>query len=189
MSGFEIVALSLSLILGLSIAHMLGSVTQLVRSRGEVRWHWLPIAWALSIFLLHVQFWIALFHLGEMVGDWSWDWFIPVLLLAMLLFMGGSLVLPTLQRDQSHGLLDDFIEKGRVALIPTGLYLLLWIPVNVRIGADWMSSMNGLDVVLAAIASIAFQTKNSRIRSVASIVFLLLTALGVFWVWTPSGAS
>jgi len=59
-SQFEIVTLMLSLIVGLSMAQMLGASALVIRVRRRGRPHWIPLVWAAATFLLHIQFWVAL---------------------------------------------------------------------------------------------------------------------------------
>ena len=53
-------------------------------------------------------------------------------------------------------MLDDFDTHGRLALIPVSLYVLLWIPLNIRIGDAWWSAMNVFDAVLVLLAAVVF---------------------------------
>jgi len=189
LSDIEIVTLTLSLILGLSMAQMLNSVALAIRARQDSSLHWLPLCWTTSIFLLHVQFFLAVFGIDEFVPSWTWSWFGPILLLALLLFLGGALILPARDREWASGLLYDFEVHGRLALIPVSLYLILWMPLNVRIGFGWISPSNVFDVALVLLAAVTFVSRGTRIRSWATIVYLFVTAWGMFGVWSPGGAS
>lgn len=190
MSELEIITLTLSLVLGLSVAQMLGAVATAIRARHENPLHWIPLCWAGAIFLFHIQFFFAVFGLDQTVGAWTWDWYGHVLLLAVLLFLSGALILPTRDRDLTSGLLDDFKTHGRLALIPVSLYLLLWMPLNVRSGeGPWLSSANAADVALGIIAAVAFSNRATRVRAVATLAYLSVTAWGVFVVWGRPGVD
>lgn len=187
MAEFEIIALTLSLILGLSMAQMLSAVALAFRSRRECPLHWLPFAWAAAIFLLHIQYWFVIHDLDSIAPAWTWDWYGPVLLLAVLLFLSGAVILPTRDRELESGLLEDFDAHGRFALIPVSLYLLMWIPMNRRFDVPWVSEENIYDVLLGALAGIAFLSKASRVRAAASLVYLVVAAWAVFVVWSRPG--
>jgi hypothetical protein len=188
-SELEIITLALSLVLGLSVAQMLSAAALAIRARKESRLHWLPLSWAAVIFLFHVQYWLAIFGLDEIVPSWTWDWYGPVLVLAILLFFSGALILPAREKDLAAGLLRDFETHGKLALIPVSLYLLLWIPLNVRMGFAWVSPENTTDVVLVAIAVVVFVARAPRARTLATVLYLAVAAWGVFFVWSPSGAG
>ena len=132
MSELDIVTLTLSLILGLSVAQLLGAVAAAIRGHRQ-HLNWIPITWAAAIFLYHVQFWFAIFEIGGITTTWSWDWYAPILLLAVLLFFSGALVLPSRDHEWTQGMEADFEQNGRLALIPAISYVLVWIPVNARI--------------------------------------------------------
>ena len=187
MSQFEIVTLSISLILGLSVAQILGSIASAIRSRHESPLHWLPLCWATAIFLFHIQYWLALLNLDDTVPSWTWDWYGPVLLSAVLLFFGGALVLPVREGELSKGLLRDFESHGKLALIPVSLYLAMWIPMNVRMGFAWVSPLNLVDVALVGLALLTLSTSRRGIREAATILYLVVCVWGVFFVWTPHG--
>jgi hypothetical protein len=190
MSELEIITLSLSLILGLSVAQMLSAVAQAIRARRDTELHWVPLGWATAIFIFHVQFWFAVFGLDEVVPAWTWDWFGPILVMAVLLFLSGALVLPTREKDLARGLLGDFEVHGRLSLIPISLYLLMWIPMNVRMGAaEWLSADNAVDVILVALAVVAFLARRPATRNGALAAYLLVEAWGVFVVWSPGAAA
>jgi hypothetical protein len=189
MSELEIVTLSLSLILGLSMAQMLSTVALSIRSRHESQLHWVPIAWALAIFLYHVQFWFALIAVDRSIVAWSWDWFGPILMMAVLLFLGGALVLPGAGRPLPPDLISDFEEHGRLALVPVSVYGLLWIPLNVRLGDEWLSVTNTFNFSVVALAAVVYFSRDPRVRGIGTLAYLGVTAWGVVWVWSPGAAS
>ena len=117
MEIFELITITLSFIVGLGVAQVLASVVGVIRARKDRELHWLPLAWAASIFLAHVQFWFALYSRNEQV-TWTWGTFGPVLLLAVFLFLSGGLILPSEASQRSETLLEDFREHGRLSLIP-----------------------------------------------------------------------
>jgi hypothetical protein len=187
MAEFEIIALTLSLILGLSVAQMLSAVALAFRSRRESPLHWLPFSWATAIFLFHIQFWFVIHDLDSIAPAWTWDWYGPVLLLAVLLFLSGAVILPTRDRELASGLLEDFETHGRFALIPVSLYLLIWIPMNHRMDVPWIAEENAYDVILGVLAAVTFLSRGRRVRAAASLTYLVVAAWAVFVVWSRPG--
>jgi len=57
-----------SVILGLGLTDLLGNFNRLMRARGRVRWHPLPLAWALLALMLVINFWWGV-YLGLVVGQ------------------------------------------------------------------------------------------------------------------------
>lgn len=60
MSGFEIITITFSFILGLGVAHILRTAAFVIRERKQIHLHWIPISVAIMILLFQVQFWFAL---------------------------------------------------------------------------------------------------------------------------------
>ena len=97
------------------------------------------------------------------------------------------MILPTRDRELASGLLEDFEAHGRFALVPVSIYLLLWMPMNYRMGVPWLSLENGLDVVLGILAAVAFISKDQLARAGASLLYLAVAAWGVFSIWARPG--
>lgn len=53
----EYIAALLSIIVGLGLTDLARSLRELVRPQRRVDWHWLPLLWAATTFLLAVQIW------------------------------------------------------------------------------------------------------------------------------------
>lgn len=188
MSKLDIVTLTLSLILGLSIAQMVGAVAAAIRGQRQ-HLDWIPMTWAAAIFLLHVQFWFAIVDIGTLTTEWSWDWYAPVLLTAVLLFLSGALVLPSRDHEWTLGMKADFECNGRFALIPFTLYMLVWMPVNARMSDNWFDPANILNSVLAGLAALAFAQRTLRYRGIATAAYLVLVVFGMLFVWSRPGSS
>ena len=81
MSQFEVIAITLSLILGLSASHILWAAASAVRARNEFKLHWLPFVWAVCIFFQHISFFLGGQMIDLRIDSWSWSWYLHVLLL------------------------------------------------------------------------------------------------------------
>jgi hypothetical protein len=130
MSQFEIIAITLSFIVGLGIAQLLTSFGEAVRSRIDHPLHWMPFAWGIPILLFSVQYWFGLFDLDNTIGDWTWLLYLQMLAMAIALFMAAALILPPRTTSEKGGLLEDFTTRGRYSLLALVAYLLGWIPAN-----------------------------------------------------------
>jgi hypothetical protein len=54
MSAFEFLSVGLSFVLGLGVTTVLLSLVKLFRVRATVRWDWIPLAWAIMIFVAQI---------------------------------------------------------------------------------------------------------------------------------------
>ena len=189
MSQFELVTITLSFVLGLSMTHILGSAASAVRARKELVLHWLPFAWAGCIFLLHVQFWVAARDIDVNIDSWTWSWYLNALLLAVLLFASGALVLPTESQQRQGALLEDFQEHGRLSLIPLAIYCFSWVPTSMRLGPSPFVSGNLAIMALSALALMGFLSRRPLVRSGTVLLFAAIQIWAMIFVWAGAGLS
>lgn len=188
MTEFELLAIPLSLILGLGITQILGEVVAAIRNREHSRLHWLPLAWAAWIFLVHVQYFFYLWDLYELEVIWTWSQFGPVLWHVTLLFLAAGLILPgPRERARNEHLIEDFQRHGRLALIPFALVTIDGIILNVfQYGDTWLSLANVLNMIFTALVVSAFLTKGWW-RSVSTLALGVVLAYGLIFVWSAPG--
>lgn len=184
MSKFEVVTLTLSFVLGLSMSHLLWAAAAALRARRHLRLNGLPFLWAACIFFVHVQYWFALFAIDKVVDQWTWSWYLQMLGLGVLLFASGALVLPSESQQRSGSLLDDFREHGRLGLIPLAGYHLFWIPTAYRMDQAMFEAGNYANIALAAVAVIGFTAKRASLQWVSAVAFGLIVVWASVFVWT-----
>lgn len=189
MTLFEIITITLSVILGLSMGHILWSTVALIRAREEVQLHWLPLSWAAGIFLQHSFYWFAAYSISLKIDDWTWAWYLQLLLLAILLFAAGAMILPT-ESKPVENLLQDFEKHGRLALIPLAAHQLLWFPTNFRANdamsfpRDLLIPGNLVNIILILFIAIGFRTKSTTVHGIAVSVFLLVLIWAQSSLWS-----
>lgn len=188
MSQFEIIAITLSFIVGLGIAQLLTSVSEAVRSRIDHPLHWMPFAWGIPILLLSVQYWFALFDLDSTIGDWNWFWYLQMLVMAMALFMAAALILPPRESTATGGLLKDFTTHGRFSLLALIVYLLGWIPANsVMNNGNYFDLANLANAAMAVPALIAYRSRSNRTWIFATLAFYVIFAITFFGLYSTPG--
>ena len=185
MPVFEIITLTLSLVLGLSMSHLLWAAAAAVRAHDDMKLHWLPFLWAGCIFLAHVQYWFAAASIDAMIDSWSWSWYLHVLFLGVLLFASGALILPSASQQGTKDLLTDFREKGHLGLIPLAAYFAAWIPTNARAGWPLLGSGNYVNVALTGLLVVAIRSRRLRVKAVACVVFAAILVWATLFVWAP----
>ncbi len=190
MTEFELLAIPLSLVLGLGITQILSELVAAIRNRENARLHWLPATWAAWIFLVHVQYFFYLWDLNELEVIWTWSQFGPVLWHVTLLFLAAGLILPgPRERARNLPLIDDFQRHGRLALIPFALVTIDGILLNVfQYGDSWFGKANVLNMIFAALVVVAFFSRGRG--RVASTLFLgMVLFYGLIFVWSAPGVS
>lgn len=101
MSDFSYLAVLISIVLGLGITNVLTGLTTLIRRRARVRFYWPMVMWMVTLLLIHVQTWWAMFTLSD-VTHWSFGGFIVVLMQPILLFVISALVVPDFSGTSSR---------------------------------------------------------------------------------------
>jgi hypothetical protein len=184
MSQFDVISITLSFVLGLSMSHLLWATAATVRARGNLQLHPLPFLWAACIFFVHVQYWFAAFAINTMIDLWTWSWYLQMLGLGILLFASGALVLPSESQQRSGNLIDDFQEHGRLGLIPLAAYHLLWLPTAYRLDHATFEAGNYANIALAALAIVGLTTRRVSIQWASGVAFALVVVWASVFVWT-----
>lgn len=187
MSTFEYITVALSFVLGLGITRILLASVYVFRSRKTVKIHWIPIVWAMSIFLIQIQFWWTIFELSYTVEAWTALHFGTLLILALTLFVAGALVLPTTPDANSISLLENFDYNGRWALLFLLGYSTMGLWANWYLfGVSPLSYVGGLAVIAAILPLTYLLVRSRRIHSMITAIYLALT---VWFVGVTSPAS
>ncbi len=202
MTEFELLAIPLSLVLGLGITNILRDVSDAVRDRDRVPLHWLPFVWAFIIFLFSVQYFFVLWDYYAEGMVWTWPIFGPVLLNCVILYLSAGLILPGRRNSDCASLMEDFEKHGRLALKTLGLYLLVAVFMNtlgwllmdqVHVSAGevlfWsiMQAPNIICFILIAALSIVLFNGHYRWRILATALFIAIQLFGMMFVWSQPG--
>jgi hypothetical protein len=94
----EYIAALLSIIVGLGLTDLAQSLRELVRPRRRVDWHWLPLLWAATTFLLAIQIWWNSF---SFLTEATPAFFVAYLLTFLLLYLTCAFALPDPEWEKS----------------------------------------------------------------------------------------
>ncbi len=176
MTSFEYFSVALSFVLGLGVTRLLLGGLGVFRARRRQRIHWIPIVWAVSIFLFQIQFWWGIYELNELVKTWTHGAFATLLLAAILLFVAGALILPVSANEERESLFEYFERDGRWALLAIACYAALSIWVNWYLfQVSPISKIAAIVWIFGLTALAAFLTKNRRILQTLTVGFLPIT--------------
>lgn len=184
MSGFEILTITFSFIVGLGVAQVLRSVAFVVRERGQVRLHWIPFWVAAMVLFFQVQFWFGLAVVNSLMDQWSWPVCGLMLLLAIFIFLGGATVLPPVTSVGDRALMEDFETRGRISLVFLAIYLVGWIAVAVVFWKPEFWHLVLVNGLMAVILLLTYKLKNARARLALHLALIAMTIYGALTVWT-----
>ena len=169
-----------SIIVGLAITSLLASVRQVVRAR--VRLHWLPLAWAMVLFLTLVQAWWAYFVIVQS-ELWASNFFafLFFLLGPVVMYLASSSLLPDpTEMDDTKSLLAYYFEGRAWVFGLLALHSVLVIVGEAMRDHPIRSSTNAFRlVILLLLISLAW-SKSVRYHAAATATGLSLFLLFVF---------
>ncbi len=93
MTEFEYLAVLVSLILGLGIAHLLLGVGRMIQRREEMKLDAVHLLWTGAVFWTLILNWWVFFQ-SQSVTQWSFDYFLVVIIWAVLFFLLAVLLFP-----------------------------------------------------------------------------------------------
>lgn len=184
MSGFEILTITFSFIVGLGVAHVLRSVAYVVREKDQIQLHWIPFTVAAMVLFFQIQFWFGLAVINSLQDQWSWPVYGVMLMLAFIVFLAGATVLPPLTSLGERSLLEDFETKGRISLAFLALYLVGWIGVGVMFWKPEFWHLVVVNGLMAIVFILAYSARHSRTRTALHLVLIAMTLYGSMTVWT-----
>lgn len=154
----EHVAVFISIVVGIAVGDLLISLHRLLRARDRVQWHWLPLAVALYVLLLTVNYWWLAFGVYGDAGRLSVAGFLPTLAQFVILFLLVAASLP-----------DDVPSEG--------IDLNAWYFANARLYWTMATISLVLDIIVGGLRAIppgggAAELIQAKIVSVALLPFV-----------------
>jgi len=190
MSLFEYISVAISIILALGVARLLTNMIELLRHRRNVKWHWVPLIWALAILIIQFQFWWQIYAVDGLLESLNRNWrnvdYIVMVLYTITLFTAGSLVLPSRVRaSEITDLWEHFQTEGKLSLIALVAYVVCGILLNVVVLGMPLWSWPFAMMMALAFAWILplLGTFFSHSRTAVGIWTGIFVAVGIF-IWS-----
>lgn len=173
MSNFPVIATILSMVLGLSVTRLLLGLVTVFRIRRTSPADWVPLVWALVLFVSQLEYWWAINQLPAIKPTYSFPEFAFLVLLTLMLFLSTALLLPSRGEDERDGLRSYFEDDGRFGLLAFAAFLALGFVVNVfflnsPIASEWAYS----DVVMIIGPIATFVAKSRRVYAALTLLYL-----------------
>jgi hypothetical protein len=112
MSDFDYLSVLISIVLGLGITNILAAFAGFVRNRSRIAMFWPTPLTLVTLFVIHVQTWWALFSLHYM-RQWAIAGFFMVLMQPVMLFLASAMLVPDFAGDRPIDLRADFYRERR----------------------------------------------------------------------------
>lgn len=174
MHSIQWVTGTLMMVLSLGMTRMLTSMVALFRSRDHSTLDWVPMAWAACLFYSLLEFSYALTGLGSRAIDWTFQNFLMLFAVVIILFLASALILPA-SLEKGESMRTSFARDGRWALAFLALYEFLTIALNYRFwGSPLQSFPTYFNLSLALIALGSLFAKGRKMECVLAITFATL---------------
>jgi hypothetical protein len=175
MDTFRWIGVIFSMILGLGVTRLLAGAVLVFRGRHRARIDWLPLAWALGIFLSQLDYWWSILELPAIVGTWTFGVFAVLVTLTLLLFVAAALILPADELKDGDDLAAAFATDGRFALVALAAY---WVLAGLANEYVWGAPIVSGWILLAAaeiiLPLVVFAVPSRRVRAVLTLLFLVV---------------
>ena len=185
MSAFRAIWVAPSIILGMGMTRLFSDAITLFRSRHDVRIDWIPLVWAVCIFIWQIQYLWAIIELPAFVQKWTLFDFFILLFLSLSLFVSAALVLPDNQLKTGARLDENFLRDGRWSLIALSAWGVTAVLADLTMfDVPLLSWDVGLMSIVATAPLIYLIADKRPLRALITGSNLVLT-LWAAWVLSP----
>lgn len=174
MNIFEYVAVLTSIVIGLSITHLLSGLAVLVQHPDRERVYWVHLAWAAYMFFTVVWWWWWQIALSS-IAVWTLGLYLYVISFAVILYFLCALLFPS-DLDGYDGYRDYFLSRrqwffGLLALayiVDVGDTLLKGMDYFRSLGWDYPVTM----ALIIVLCGVAIMSRNQRFHAVFAVLAL-----------------
>jgi hypothetical protein len=178
----------ISIILGLAMAEILHGYRMLLLGRGSVKLYMPSLIWSGIMLVLAVHFWWASFGLAKR-DTWDFDAFAAVLLQAVMMFMGSTLIFPMGFARKSIDLRAHYYSQAT----PFFTFGLLFLATGFL--KDWLLERNienndsalGFFIYFTAMTLIALFVRKPRVHEVIAPAMAAGVAVFIFMMFFRIG--
>jgi hypothetical protein len=159
----------------------------LFRSRHSVTLDWIPLVWAVCIFIWQIQYLWAIIELPDLVKHWTLFDFFVLLFLSLSLFVSAALVFPDNQLHSGERLEDNFLQDGRWSLVALSAWGFTAALADITMFDEPLLSRDVGLMIAIAIAPLSYLI--SRTRSLKALIAVSNLALTLWTAWVLSPKS
>jgi len=114
----------ISILIALGVSDIFVSLHRLLRVRKDIRWHWIPLTWAFTIFLSAINIWFAIhFYLDGVLSNTAGGFILLIMPIICVLLLSMA-VLPDKPLEDGESLLNWYFDQKNYIF---SLFLLNWL--------------------------------------------------------------
>lgn len=175
MDRFDFQLVLIAVVLGLAISELLTCVSHMLMARHRTRIYWVHLVWLVTLFLIAVQYWHALFTWRNRgtLGD-SFAQYLLSLATPVTLFISSAIIGPNVPPDSELFDFRAYYYKNHRGIFVSCAFTLATIIISnhVQIGVPWLGMVNlfRYAALLLLVALAVFS--NWILHSVTAVVLL-----------------
>lgn len=174
MTLFDFVTVMVSMILALSLGHLLDGISYLYKTRERVNWYLPHTLWMIGLVLTLVHHWWALWDFRAL--DWNYAHFLYVLIAPVTLSFGANLLAPERSGDQVADLAQQFERVRKPFAIAMLVYVLaMWFDGPLLAGQDVFGPIGLLHIPMLGAFALTFvgRGRTASVLAPCSIIAIL----------------
>ena len=184
MDDFAYLSVLISIVLGLGVTQLLSGVVALIRERRRARMYWPVPVWIVTLFLVHVQTWWALFGLRGL-QHWNFGGFVIVLMQPVLLFVLSALIVPALLQGEVIDLRRAYFREARWFFSILFALLCVSLAKSLALTGALPNSLDvGAHLVFIALAVVGIAVEHHLVHEVLGPVALVLYTAYIITLFT-----
>lgn len=175
--SFQHILTLISIIIGLGMTQILTNINLLIKERRNVRFHWLPLYWAVGTFFLQVQWWWGIYK-SRGIDSWDFLFFTFMILNPISMYLASGCVLPKPQPGVPVDLRQHYKENQRWFFLLSACNPLLDILRGALFFQRYVTGANIANAIAFVLLVSMAVVRNERYHVVGTI--LLSISLAVF---------
>lgn len=179
MTLFDFVTVMVSMILALSLGHLLDGIAHLYKARERVKWHLPHTLWMVTLVITLINHWWTLWDFRAL--DWNYVFFLYILVAPVTLSFATNLIAPERAGDEPADLAQQFVRVRRPFAITMFVYALaMWFDGPLLAGQDVFGSIGLLHIpMLGAFALTYVGGRVSSVLAPCVMIVLLFTVISI----------
>ncbi len=186
MNAFSMVATAVAMLIGLSLTRLLTSLVGVFLARLQARIVWMPVMWAVAVFVELVQGWWAVIELETRSGAWTRGDVVMLMTVPLMLFLAAALLLPYPQMARGDDLEAWFEQHGRWGLLPLAGYAAICVVVNVSLfQVELFSAATALLMPELVLPLAYLATRAKGLQAVVTVAYFVQILVSS-WLLSPA---
>lgn len=175
MTLFDFVTVMVSMILALSLGHVLDGIAHLYKTRERVKWFLPHTLWMGAIVLTLINHWWALWDFRDI--EWNYASFLYILIAPVALSFAVNLIAPERTSDETYDMGAQFSRVRQPFAVAFCVYVLaMWFDGAILAGQDPFGALGLLHIPALVATGVGFFNNGRTVNVVISFIAIATLA-------------